>query len=80
MKRNMATTDRLVRAVLVAPALLIGAYALGFGGLGGIFLVVLAVAMLATAVAGSCPLYTLLRIDTLHLHRSSAKRASGARL
>jgi hypothetical protein len=79
MKHNMATTDRLARAIVVAPALLIGAYALGFGGLGGIVLAVLAVIMLATAVAGSCPLYTLLRIDSRHFHRSGAKPTSHAR-
>jgi hypothetical protein len=79
MNPNMATTDRLVRAIIVVPALLIGAYALGFSGLGGIVLFVLAVIMLATAVAGSCPLYTLLRVDARHLHRSSAKPASGTR-
>ena len=78
MKHNVATLDRLLRAVVVAPALVLGAYALDFGTAGGIVLIVVAVVMLATAAIGSCPLYALLHIDTRHLRRSTAKAAAPA--
>ena len=79
MTRNMATADRLLRTVFVAPALIASADGLGFGTAAGIVLIVLAGVMLATAAIGSCPLYTVPRIDIRQLCGSSAKTATPAR-
>lgn len=65
MQRNMGTADRVVRGVLLAPAATIAALAAGAGTLAGVILLVLAAVMLATALAGFCPLYRLFGIDTL---------------
>jgi len=64
MKHNMGTTDRLVRALLVAPALLILAALLGFATVAGVVATVLAVVMLATAAVGFCPLYVPFHLRT----------------
>ncbi len=64
MRKNMGTSDRAVRAALVAPAATIGAFALGFATVGGLLLLVVAAVMLATAAVGFCPLYALLGLDT----------------
>ena len=66
MKLNMGVTDRRIRAFIVAPALLLLAWLAGFGTVGGIIALVLAVVMLGTAAVGSCPLYLPLHIDTDH--------------
>ena len=63
MKQNMGTTDRLVRALLIAPALLLVAFLIGFATVGGVIATVLAVVMLGTAAVGFCPLYV-----PFHLH------------
>jgi len=63
MKQNMGTTDRIVRAVVVAPALLVVAYVVGFATVVGVIATVLAVVMLGTAAIGFCPLYV-----PFHLH------------
>lgn len=60
----MGQIDRLVRAALVAPLLVIAAVALGATTVVGIVLLALAAIMLATAAAGSCPLYRLVSLDT----------------
>lgn len=56
MKQNMGNTDRIVRIAL-AVLLTIGAWMAGFGTVGGIILLVLAVVMLVTSVVAICPLY-----------------------
>lgn len=56
MKQNIGNTDRIVRIVL-AVLLTVGAWMAGFGSLGGILLLVLALAMLVTSAIGFCPLY-----------------------
>ncbi len=66
MTRNMGTIDRAVRAVLVAPAAIAVAFAVGTGGVWGVILLVLAAIMLVTAAVGFCPLYTLAKLDTRH--------------
>ncbi len=63
MKRNVGRTDRIARAVL-AVLLVIGAGLLGFGSVGGIVLLVLAVTMGITSATAVCPLYRPLKIDT----------------
>lgn len=65
MKRNMGNIDRAVRAFVVAPVLVIVALAgFGAGTVGGVIALVLAAVMLATAAAGSCPLYAPFGINT----------------
>jgi len=64
MTKNMGTIDRLARALLIAPAATITAFALGLGSIAGIVLLVAAAVMVATAAVGFCPLYALLGIDT----------------
>lgn len=68
-RKNMATIDRLLRAFVVAPGALAGGLVLGAGTAAGIVLLVVAAVMAATSAVGSCPLYTLLRVDTRTLHR-----------
>ena len=64
MSRNMNTTDRALRAFLVAPAAIVLAFVVGAGSIGGIVLFALAAIMLATSAVGFCPLYKLLHLDT----------------
>ena len=64
MSRNMNTTDRALRAFLVAPVAIVVAFLVGAGSIVGIVLFALAAMMLATSAVGFCPLYRLLHIDT----------------
>lgn len=64
MTRNMGSIDRLLRAILVAPLLVLTAVLVGTTTVGGIVALVGAVVMLGTAAAGSCPLYMLFGVDT----------------
>jgi hypothetical protein len=70
MNKNMGDTDRTVRGV-AAVLLLLVAWAVGFGTIGGAIAIVFAIVMAGTAVVGFCPLYAPFHIDTGH-------RASGA--
>lgn len=63
MKQNIGNTDRIVRIVL-AVLLTVGAWMAGFGSLGGILLLVLALAMLVTSAIGFCPLYAPFSFST----------------
>jgi len=72
MHENMGTTDRLVRALLVAPALLVIASLVGWLTVAGVIATVLAVVMLATAAVGFCPLYVPLHLQTHRTHKSAA--------
>jgi len=64
MKRNMGTIDRLVRGFVVAPAAIAWAAAVGWSGVWAVVALVVAGLMLLTALAGFCPLYAMLGIDT----------------
>ncbi len=64
MIKNMRDVDRRIRGFVMAPALFLAAWALGFSTIGGIVATVLAVVMTVTAAAGSCPLYLPFHIDT----------------
>jgi hypothetical protein len=64
MSRNMNTTDRALRAFLVAPAAIVVAFLVGAGSIAGILLFALAAIMLATSAVGFCPLYKLLHLNT----------------
>ena len=63
MPKNVGTTDRLVRLVVAAAAVL-GSVATGVASAAGIILLVLAAVLLATGLAGSCPLYVPFRLST----------------
>ena len=63
MSRNMNTTDRALRAFLVAPAAIVVAFLVGAGSIAGILLFALAAIMLATSAVGFCPLYKLLHLE-----------------
>ena len=64
MSRNMNTTDRALRAFLVAPAAIVVAFLIGAGSIAGILLFALAAIMLATSAVGFCPLCKLLHLNT----------------
>ncbi|MFN8108963.1 MAG: DUF2892 domain-containing protein [Thermoleophilia bacterium] len=64
MTINMHPADRLLRAVVVAPVLIIAAMKVGHGTLLGVILFVLAAVMLLTAAVGNCPLYMPLGLST----------------
>lgn len=63
MKKNEGTVDRVVRAVL-AVAAIAGSAMLGFGTVGGLVLLAVAVIMAVTAAVGFCPLYRLIGVST----------------
>ena len=72
MKKNMGTTDRLVRALVIAPVLLVLAVLVGFATVGGVIATLLAVVMLATAAVGFCPLYLPFHLHTDHAPNRTA--------
>ncbi|MCH6232829.1 YgaP family membrane protein [Cognataquiflexum rubidum] len=63
MKKNMGTTDRIIRTIIA----LIAAY-LYFGGIVtgtlGIVLVVVAAVFLLTSLVSFCPLYSIVGLNT----------------
>lgn len=64
MKRNMGVVDRLVRAFVAAPTLIVVGFVLGVGSLFGILAFVVAGVMLATAALGFCPGYIPFGLST----------------
>jgi uncharacterized membrane protein len=72
MKQNMGTADRIIRAVVVAPILLVIAYLVGFASVIGVIATVLAIVMLGTAAVGFCPLYAPFHVHTDHRHAVDA--------
>lgn len=64
MSTNMSILDRRLRAFLVTPAMVAAGALVGPAGVWAIVLYVLAAVMVATAAAGFCPLYALLRLDS----------------
>lgn len=78
MSQNMGKPDRLVRAVLVAPVLVIAALLIGPSGWLAILLYVLAAVMWATAGAGSCPAYSMLGLRTCPLQRVGSDESEHA--
>ncbi len=68
MKVNMHNVDRLIRAIVALAIIL--AYMTGtLAGSMSLVLLVVAVVLLATAIIGFCPLYTLLHIRTNKISR-----------
>jgi Protein of unknown function (DUF2892) len=65
MKRNMGSVDRLLRAFVVAPVLIVLSVAVfGVGSVLGIVALVVAGVMLVTPAVGFCPAYTPFGIST----------------
>lgn len=64
MKRNMSSADRILRAAVVAVALVVVGIVIGALSVLGIVLSVVAAVMVATAAIGVCPLYTLIGFNT----------------
>lgn len=63
MVKNMSNTDRLIRlgvAIVIGILVLVGA----LKGAAAIILGILALILLATALVGTCPLYTLAKFTT----------------
>jgi len=63
MKQNVGSTDRVIRLVL-AVALVAGAWFAGLASVGGIVSLVLAVVLAATATISFCPLYLPFGLST----------------
>jgi hypothetical protein len=64
VRKNLNTPDRLIRALVLAPAAIVVALLVGAGSAVGIVMLVLAALMLATSAVSFCPLYALLHLDT----------------
>jgi hypothetical protein len=63
MKKNMAVLDRLLRLV-IGVVLLILLFTPGFAAPWNYVLIALALLFIITAITGSCPMYSLLHVDT----------------
>ena len=78
MLRNMGAFDRRLRGFVIAPLAIVLGLIAGTGTVWGIVPLVVAGIMLATAVTGFCPTYTLLGISTNpRLHRVGHHLRSG---
>lgn len=75
MNKNMGTADRKLRAFVVAPVLVVAGVLAGPAGWLAIVLYALAAVMVATAAAGSCPLYSILGLRTCPMQRVTAPNA-----
>ena len=64
MTCNMGRTDRMLRALLIAPVLVIIGVVAGPTGALAYVLYALAAVMLATSAVGFCPLYAPFKINT----------------
>lgn len=63
MKKNMGTTDRVIRVVIAM--ILCALYFTGtVTGVAGVVLFIIACIFLLTSVVSFCPIYTLLGINT----------------
>lgn len=69
MKKNMGSVDRILRT-LVAVILVILVLTGGIKGILAYVLVAVAIVFLATSLLSFCPLYGLLRINTLGRKKS----------
>ena len=64
MKRNMGTTDKVIR-ILVAVLFVVLYFTHVVSGVPGIILLALAAISVVTSILGICPLYTPLGISTV---------------
>jgi uncharacterized membrane protein len=69
MSRNESALDRAVRGAVSVVLVLVG-LTVGVSTGTGIVLLVLAGILAVTAAVGFCPLYRLLNMSTLRLHRT----------
>jgi hypothetical protein len=72
MTCNMGRTDRMIRALLIAPVLVIVGIVAGPTGVLAYALYALAGVMLLTSAVGFCPLYAPFKINTTSREHSSA--------
>lgn len=63
MTTNVGPTDRIIRLVIAALAV-IGAFVAGLGSVAGIILLVVAVVLAGTAYLRFCPIYTPFGLST----------------
>jgi Inner membrane protein YgaP-like, transmembrane domain len=67
MKRNMGTVDRVLRAFLVGPLMIVlSVWVFGVASVLGILALVIAGIMFSTSAVGYCPAYVPFRISTRH--------------
>jgi hypothetical protein len=71
MRNNMSILDRRLRLMFVAPAAVILGILIGPGSIVAVILYAVAAIMLATSAVGSCPVYSVLHIDTRRRRRLS---------
>jgi hypothetical protein len=71
MRKNMSISDRRLRSMLVAPVAVVLGIVIGPGSIAAIILYVVAVIMLGTGAAGSCPAYSVLHFDSRGRRRFS---------
>ena len=64
MTQNLGQKDRLIRAAIAAPGLIVLAVFVGLGSVLGVVAAALAVVMLTTAALGFCPLYVPFHVRT----------------
>jgi len=63
MKKNMGTTDKIIR-IVIAVLFAVLFFTKAVTGVAGIILLVLAAVFILTSVIGSCPLYLPFGINT----------------
>ena len=63
MRKNIGTADRALRVVAAAGAVA-GSGVLGISTAWGIVLLAVAAVMVATALSGYCPIYSVLHVET----------------
>ena len=68
--KNVGSTDRTVRFVVAAVALVL-ALVVGVGSVGGVVLFVVAAIMAITGAVGVCPLYRLVGVNTCKVRPAS---------
>jgi hypothetical protein len=64
MKKNMGNVDMIVRLILAA-LLVISYFVFNLTDLPGLIVILIAIILVITAVTKVCPLYYILRTDTL---------------
>jgi len=72
---NMGTADRAIRSIIVAPALIVAAVAVGPVSVLSILLYALAAIMLLTSAVSYCPLYAPVRMRTTAKNADTHARA-----
>lgn len=72
---NMGTADRAIRSIIVAPALIVVAAAVGPVSALSILLYALAAIMLLTSAVSYCPLYAPFRMRTTAKNADTHARA-----